>query len=130
MRKYVSEAREVYEDHYHGLFSKKFAEWAIGNMKTKVDGQYKSIDTVSLSTFTDILKENSIQIDSKYIYTAWYLYNMAIADYPKALPTITSRLNFVVETLFDPDCDPRAVLECFVAKMCCMKVPIYWECYL
>ena len=56
-----------------------------------------------------------------------YLFNMAIADYPKTLQTDEQRAMFVDETICDPDCCPEAALECFVAKMCLMGKPIYWE---
>lgn len=132
MKKYVSESREVYEDYNHGQFSKKLAEWAIGNMRVadSTTGKIKPLQSVSLSETKEILKDNGIKIKDEHIYTAWYLYNMALADYPKSLKTDESRANFVEETLCDPDGCPESVLECFTAKMCCAGIPIHWEEYL
>lgn len=131
MKKYVSETRELYEDYYHGQFSKKLAEWAISNMKVSDEtDNLKPLNSVPLEDTKEILKDSGVKIPDDAVYTAWYLYNMALADYPKTLKTDDQRATFVKETICDPDCDPKAVLECFTAKMCCMGVPIFWEKYL
>ncbi len=127
MKKFTSEARRAYEDMNHGMFSKSLAEFAIKNMK---DSKDERVNTISLEDFKALLNRLGHKIEDKYMYTAWYLYNMAIADYKEALPTVEQKIAFVKETMFDPDCCPEAVLECFVAKMCIMGVPIYWENYL
>ena len=132
MKNYISESRAIYEDYNHGNFSKKLAEWAIGNMRVEdaANGKLKPIKVVNLDEVKEIFKDNSVKIPDGSIYTAWYLFNMAIADYPKALKTDEQRAVFVEETICDPDCCPEAVLECFTAKMCAMGVTIYWENYL
>jgi hypothetical protein len=132
MRNYISEGRAVYEDYNHGQFSKRLAERAIGNMKVAdpTTGKLKALQSVTLSEVKEILKDNKVKLPDGTEYTAWYLYNMALADYPKALKTDESRAAFVEETICDPDCNPCAVLECFTAKMCCMNQPIFWENYL
>jgi hypothetical protein len=94
------------------------------------DSKDERVNTISLEDFKALLNRLGHKIEDKYMYTAWYLYNMAIADYKEALPTVEQKIAFVKETMFDPDCCPEAVLECFVAKMCIMGVPIYWENYL
>lgn len=132
MKQYISEGRAIYEDMNHGLFSKKLAEWAIGNMMV-VDEASKSEKPLKHRTIEDVqdvLKQNNIDLQSEFVYTAWYLFNMALADYPKSLKTDEQRALFVDETINDPDGCPESVLECFVAKMCVMKVPIFWEKYL
>ena len=50
MKNYISEGRAMYEDENHGLFSKKLAEWAIGNMEMKdnVTKEMKKIKPVSI----------------------------------------------------------------------------------
>lgn len=131
MRSYVSEARAVYQDYHHGQFSKKLAEWAISKMRSKGEGgKLSSISAIPLDRFDSLMQSNNIKIDEKMRYTAWYLYNMVLADYPKTLTSDSQRCSFVVETLLDPDCCSEAVLECFTAKMCAMNVPIHWEEYL
>lgn len=129
MRKFVSEAREIYEDYHHGTFSEKLAKYAISNMRI-MDNATKQLKKIVSHDIQDMKKsfaDNGINIPDKLIYSAWYLYNMTFADYPKTLTTETQRVFFVKETLLDPDCCPEAVLECYVAKMCCMGEPIHWE---
>ena len=132
MKQYISEGRAMYEDENHGLFSKKLAEWAIGNMKVK-DPTTKEMKPLKARSFDDVrevLEQNKIEMPQEFMYTAWYLFNMAMADYEKSLKTDEQRAMFVEETICDPDCCPDAVLACFEAKMCIMEVPIFWEKYL
>ena len=122
----------MYEDENHGLFSRSLAQWAISNMSYKdaTTKEIKPIKARGIEDVQEVLKANSIQLPSQFAYTAWYLFNMAIADYPKTMQTDAQRASFVEETICDPDCCPEAVLECFAAKMCLLGVPIYWERYL
>lgn len=122
----------MYEDENHGLFSKRLAEWAIANMKVK-DATSKEMKPIKQRTLEDVGKvfeDYGIDIQEEFIYTAWYLFNMAVADYPKTLKTDEQRAMFVEETICDPDGMPENVLDCFVAKMCNAETPIYWEKYL
>ena len=132
MKHYISEGRAMYEDLNHGLFSKRLAEWAISKMKTEdaTTGMLKPIKPHSIEEMKEVLKANNIAYPEEFVYTAWYLYNMAFADYPKTLTTDEQRANFVDETLCDPDGTPENVLDCFVAKMCNAGKPIYWEEFL
>ena len=129
MRQYISEEQAAYEDTYHGQFSRKLARWAISKMKTE-DPSTKAMKPVtprSVDDVVEILEANKVHIPDEYIYTAWYLYMMAVADYPKTCKTDEQRASFVEETLLDPDGDPTNVLACFEAKMCNAGIPIYWE---
>lgn len=131
MKYYISESRAIYEDMYHGLFSKKLAEWAIGNMEMK-DLTSKTMKPIVIRKVDDVqqvLKENKIELPNEFIYTAWYLFNMAVADYPKSLLNDMQRALFVEETLCDPDGVVENTLDCFVAKMCNAGMPIYWEMF-
>lgn len=130
MKEYVSEGRAMYEDQNHGLFSKRLAKYAIGNMQVKDGKELKPLKPHTIDEMDEVMKAADIEIPDRLTYTAWYLFNMAYADYPKTLTTDTQRAEFVKETLLDPDCCPEGVLECYVAKMCCMKEPIFWEKYL
>lgn len=132
MKQYISESRAIYEDNYHGLFSKKLAEWAIGKMKVedKETGKLRKIRSRSIGDVENVLRNYGIDMDEKYLPTAWYVFNMCFADYQKALKTDEQRAYYVEETLFDPDGTPCNVLDCFVAKMCNAKEPIYWEDFI
>lgn len=129
MKQYISEDRAIYEDEYHGLFSRRLAKWAISLMQVKdpQTGEMKSITTRSVDDVMEILAANGVKLPDEYIYTAWYLYHMAIADYPKTCKTDEQRASFVEETLCDADGDPTDTLACFEAKMCNAGIPIYWE---
>ena len=118
----------MYEDNFHGMFSRKLAKWAISCMEMKgPDGQMKPVTMRSVDDVLEILSANKVELPDEYIYTAWYLYHMTIADYPKSLKTDEQRAMYVEETLCDPDGDPRDILSCFEAKMCNAGIPIYWE---
>lgn len=132
MKQYISEGEAIYMDKNFGLFSKKLAEWAISNMMTK-DPNTKALTPLKakpLEEVEEILKEYKVELQEEFVYTGWYLYNMALADYPKTLKTNEQRAMFVEETICDPDGAPENVLACFVAKMCVAETPIYWEKYL
>lgn len=132
MKQYISEGRAMYEDENHGLFSKRLAEWAIGNMKTKdtTSKEIKPIKARSLEDVQNVLESNGVEMPDEFVYTAWYLFNMAVADYPKSLKTDEQRAMFVDETICDPDGCPENVLACFEAKMCVADIPIFWERFL
>ena len=131
MKQYITEERAMYEDNFHGMFSRKLAKWAISNMEMKSpDGQMKPVAMRSVDDVLEILSANKVELPDEYIYTAWYLYHMTIADYPKTCKTDEQRATYVEETLCDPDGDPRSVLSCFEAKMCDLGIPIFWERFL
>lgn len=129
MKHCLSEGRAIYEDYWHGLFSKKLAEWAIGNMEM-LDPATKTMKPIierKLDDVKEVLEENKIELPNEFIYTAWYLFNMCVADYPKTCKTDEHRASFVEETLCDHDGCPENVLDCFVTKMCNAGIPIFWE---
>lgn len=119
----------MYEDENHGLFSKRLAAWAVSNMKAKDANsrELKPVKQRSLEDVQDVLRSSGVEVPEEFIYTAWYLFMMAVADYPKTCKTDEQRASFVSETLFDPDGCPENVLDCFEAKMCNAGIPIHWE---
>lgn len=122
----------MYEDLYHGQFSRKLAKWAIDNMRTEdaSTGKMTRITPRSADDVVEILTANRITLPDSCIYTAWYLFNMAIADYRKTCKTDEQRATFVEETLLDPDGMARNTLDCFETKMRNAGIPIYWERFL
>ena len=129
MKHYISEERAMYEDMYHGLFSKRLAEWAISRMKTEdaATGVVKPLIARKVDDVQQVLKEHKVELPDEFIYTSWYLFNMCVADYPKTCKTDEQRALFVEETLCDVDGTPENVLDCFATKMCNAGIPIYWE---
>ena len=132
MKQYISKGRAIYEDENHGLFSKRLAEWAIGNMRVKdaATKETRKLKAWPLEEVKAVLKENGVELPDMFDYTAWYLFNMALADNPRSLTDNRQRAIYVEETICDIDGCPEAVLECFVAKMELADIPIFWEKYL
>lgn len=129
MINYVSDGRRLYEDDNHGMFSKRLAEWAVAKMEVrdKATGELKPLKPYSISEVRQALKDAGVSIPEAFEYTAFYLFNMALADYPKTLVDDIQRATFVGETINDPDSCPESVLDCFEVKMKEKGVPIYWE---
>lgn len=132
MKQYISEEKAIFLDAYHGNFSRKLAKWAIDNIRTldAATGKMKPVTKRSVDDVMEILRANDVDIPDEYVYTAWYLYHMVVADYPKTCKTDAQRASFIEETIFDPDGSPENVLSCFEAKMCNARVPIYWELFM
>lgn len=132
MKQYISEGRAIYEDINHGLFSKSLAEWAIGNMYVKdpATKETRKLKAWPLEEVKAVLKENGVELPDMFDYTAWYLFNMAMADNPRSLTDNRQRAIYVEETICDPDGCPEAVLECFATKMALADIPIFWEKHL
>lgn len=129
MKYLMSEEEAAFYEKYQGHFSRKLAEWAISNM-VMVDpatGKEKPITAIPMDDVMTILKTNNVKIPYESKVDAWYLFNMAIADYPETLTTDKQRASYVEETICDPDGEPTNVLACFVAKMCNKGIPVYWE---
>lgn len=132
MKYYMSEGEAIYQDKNHGLFSRKLAEWAIDNMEVK-DASTKEVKKLkehSIEEMESVLKQYKVELPEEFVYTAWYLYNMTFADYPKTIKTDEQRATYIDETICDVDGSPENVLNCFVAKMCQAEQPIFWENYL
>lgn len=128
----ISESEAQYYDAHKGHFSKKLAEWAISLMEKKDEatGKMKKIVPVPLDEVEEAMKEYQVNIPEECIYDAFYLYNMAKADYEKTAPSKADKVNFVEETICDPDGCPEAVLACFRAKMDVKGKPIHWERFM
>ncbi len=129
MKQYISEARALYEENYHGQFSKNLAKWAISSMLLKDPNthQLRPIKPKTPEEVEAAIRNCGLQIPSECKYTAWYLWHMAVADYPMSLTTDEQRARFVEETICDPDGRPENVLDCFVVKMRNAGKPIFWE---
>lgn len=128
---YISESEAQYMDANQGHFSKALAQWAISRMRVRdARGELVRITSVPLDEVESTLDSHGVVIKEESIYDAWYLYNMCLADYRKTLPEKKDIVNYINETINDPDCKPTAVLACWRAKMDVMRVPIHWERYM
>lgn len=128
---YISESEAQYMDANQGHFSKSLAKWAISRMRVRdASGELVRITSVPLEEVESVLDNHGVVIKEESIYDAWYLYNMCLADYRKTMPEKKDIVNYINETINDPDCKPTAVLACWRAKMDVMRVPIHWERYM
>ena len=128
---YISESEAQYMDANQGHFSKALAKWAISRMRVRdASGELVRITSVPLEEVESVLDSHGVVVKEESIYDAWYLYNMCLADYRKTMPEKKDIVNYINETINDPDCKPTAVLACWRAKMDVMRVPIHWERYM
>lgn len=128
---YISESEAQYMDANQGHFSKALAQWAISRMRVRdASGELVRITSVPLEEVESVLDNHGVVVKEESIYDAWYLYNMCLADYRKTMPEKKDIVNYINETINDPDCKPTAVLACWRAKMDVMRVPIHWERYM
>ena len=128
---YISESEAQYMDTHKGHFSKALAQWAISRMRVRdASGKLVKITSVPLDEVEITIDNHGVTIKEESVYDAWYLYNMCLADYRKTLPDKKDIVNYINETINDPDCKPTAVLACWRAKMDVMRVPIHWERYM
>lgn len=128
---YISESEAQYMDANQGHFSKALAQWAIKRMRKRdANGELVRIESVPLEEVESTLDSHGVVIKEESIYDAWYLFNMCLADYRKTLPEKKDIVNYINETINDPDCRPTSVLACWRAKMDVMRVPIHWERYM
>lgn len=131
MQYYISRGEAQYMDANKGYFSKALAEWAISRMQVDDEkGDLIDIKAVPIEKVDETLRRFKVEIPEESRYDAWYLYNMCRADYAKSLPTDEKIVEYIDETINDPDCEPTSVLACFRAKMDIMNVPIHWERYI
>lgn len=123
----MPEGLKAYMDAYHGQFSHKLAEWAISKMQTRRNGEMTAIKMIPFESVMDALKNAGVHVSEECVYTAWYLYHMAVADNPRSLDSDNRRAWYVDEKLNDPDGKPSDVLACFRAKCDNHGLAIMWE---
>ena len=124
IRYIISEEEAQYMEQYKGHFSKKMAKWAISMMER--DG--KPIQSYPLEEVEAMIAPFLDKVGEICVYDAWYMANMAKADYLGS--SITDKPHvalFIKDTLCDPDGDPEMVLACFRAKCDVKHIPIHWE---
>lgn len=129
---YYTEEEELFYSKYKGHFSRRLADWAIAHMAVK-NTATKAVEPVkkhSIGEYDEFIQENNVNIPDESYYDGYYLWHMCEADYPKTIEDEEHKAAFIEETICDPDCDPRAVLACFVAKMDIMGMPIHWERFI
>lgn len=122
-------AMKAYLRNYGFSFSKKACEYAVSLMEKKnlASGNMERIDAWGKEKVEECFKKNNIVLEGALTYDHVYVFNMALADYPKSIPNETSRCLFVKETLEDVDASPDNVFRKWIVSMDSMGIPIYWE---
>ena len=122
----------IYDEMFKCHFNKKLADWAISKMG-KRNATTKEMEPIRKRTteeWDEFMKTNKLEIPEECYYDGYYLWHMAMADYPKTLDDAKRVASYIEETICDPDGDPTNTLICFVAKMDNMGIPIYWERFI
>jgi hypothetical protein len=122
-------AMKAYLRNYGFSFSKKACEYAVSLMEKKnfANGMPEKIEPWSKEKVEECFKKNNVAIKGQITYNHVYVFNMALADYPKSIPNEMVRCLYVKETLEDVDSNPENVFRKWIACMDGNGMPIYWE---
>ena len=122
-------AMKAYLRNYGFSFSKKACEYAVSLMEkiNTATGMPEKIEAWSKEKVEECFKKNNIAIKGQITYNHVYIFNMALADYPKSIPNELMRCLYVKETLEDVDSNPENIFRKWIASMDGNGIPIYWE---
>lgn len=122
-------AMKAYLRNYGFSFSKKACEYAVSLMQKKnhATGMLDKLESWDKAKVEECFKKNNIVLDSPLTYDHVYVFNMAMADYPKSIPNEMMRCLYVKETLEDVDSNPENIFRKWIACMDGNGIPIYWE---
>ena len=119
---------EEYLSYYGWHFSKKMCDWAISKMY-RLEGKRKiPVETITKDKLDELFKRYGITLHNDYGYDSVYIANMCRADYfGRSVKDEGSLLQFVVDTLEDPDGYEGMVFTRFYADCVGSGTPINWE---
>lgn len=122
-------AMKAYLRNYGFSFSKKACEYAVSMMKklNMASKQPEKLEAWDKEKVEECFKKNNIVLRDELSYDHVYVFNMALADYPKSIPNETLRCLFVKETMEDVDASPGNVFRKWIVSMDGNGQPIYWE---
>lgn len=122
-------AMKVYLRNYGFNFSKKACEYATSLMKRVESNPIRTVHITpwNKEKVAECFKKNGVVLDGELTYNHVYLFNMALADYPKALPDEKAICLFVKESAEDVDSSPDNIFRKWIVCMDGNGVPIYWE---
>lgn len=124
VRYIITEEEAQYMERNKGHFSKRLADWAVSMMER--DGQ--RIQPYTMEEVENMIAPFRNKIGEECIYDAYYLANMAKADYlGSSLADKAHVALYIKDTLCDPDGEPTMVLACFRAKCDVKGIAIHWE---
>lgn len=122
-------AMKAYLRNYGFSFSKKACEYAVSLMEkiNTATGMPEKIEAWSKEKVEECFKKNNIATKGQITYNHVYVFNMALADYPKSIPNEVVRCLYVKETLEDIDSNPENIFRKWIVSMDGNGIPIYWE---
>ena len=122
-------AMKAYLRNYGFNFSKKACEYAVSLMKISEPAPARQVPITpwDKERVEECFKKNGVNLNGGLNYNHVYLFNMAIADYPKALPDEKARCLFVKESAEDVDSNPDNIFRKWIICMDGNGIPIYWE---
>lgn len=122
-------AMKAYLRNYGFSFSKKACEYAVSLMEKKnfANGMPEKLEPWDKKKVEECFKKNNIVLDGNLTYDHVYVFNMALADYPKSIPNEAMRCLYVKETIEDVDSNPENVFRKWIVSMDGNGIPIYWE---
>ena len=122
-------AMKAYLRNYGFNFSKNACEYAVSLMKKAGPSPSVLIPVTpwDKEKVEECFRKNEVKLNGVLNYNHVYLFNMAIADHPKALPDEKAICMFVKETAEDPDSNPDNIFRKWIISMDGNGMPIYWE---
>lgn len=119
---------EEYLSYYGWHFSKKMFQWATSKMYKLENGRKKKIEPYSKDKVDDMLRQYGLVLTNNHGYDAAYVASMCLADYfGKSVKTEADLVQFVYDTLEDPDGYEGMVFTRFYADCIGSGTPISWE---
>lgn len=120
----MPESLAIYMSHNGPHFNKAAYEFAVAQMYRKEDEEIEPYDKQEIDK---MIKHTGIKIKNNKLYDACYLASMAKADYLTTLPTNVDVVNFIKETLDDPDGIEGLTFNRWIADMKWLGIPIPWD---
>ena len=119
---------EEYLSNYGWHFSKKMCDWAVKRMYRKEGGRKIPIEPISKELLDDIVRRHGTSLTNARGYDAVYVANMCKADfYGRAVRDEASLVQYVIDTINDPDGYDGMVFTRFYADCIGSGTPINWE---
>ena len=116
-----------YFSHYGWHFSKKMCEWAVSEMYKMENGRKVKIDMITMEGLNTLMRRYGVSLNAKG-YDAVYVANMCKADYlGRSIRDEASLVQYVVDTINDPDGYDGMVFTRFYADCVGSGTPISWE---
>lgn len=116
---------ETYLEFNGWHFNKKMQDWACQRMYKNNNGKKEYIQPITKSELEDLINKSNIKLN--FNYDALYVANMCKADYLESSVALDKLIQFVKDTLDDPDAYEGMVFTRFYADCIGSGESIPWE---